>query len=321
MAIAKSEEFKPKTRSRLGNSERRRRLTALFILLPPAVLIFTLFVVIPIFGAGYLSLFKYKGYGPVVDFQGINNYVWLFTKQTLNSFFEPALRNTALLLATSIFIQLPLALICALLIYKNSRLNSLFRLIFFLPFVLSEIATGLIWVYMLDGRHGIFAPLYERFLGEPYFLMEDKVWSFAAVLLALVWKYFGYHMIIYIAGLQGVPQELIESAQIDGASNWQSILFVKIPLISYAIKLSLFFAILGSFQAFDLIIGLYGRSPPEEGQTLATFIYEWGLSRRQRYGIASAASIILFTISIVVGFSYQYLVMGDQSMFRRKNRS
>ena len=318
MALTSSDRPEQKKQRRKANIEDRRRWSAVLILLPPAVLVFTVFVVLPIFGAGYLSLFKYKGYGPVVDFQGVSNYVWLFTKQTLNSFFEPALRNTALLLAVSLFVQLPLALACALLIYKESRINSVYRLIFFLPFVLSEIATGLIWVYMLDGRHGIFAPLYERFLGGPYFLMEDKTWSFAAVLLALVWKYFGYHMIIYIAGLQGVPRELVESAEIDGASNWQAVLHVKIPLISYAIKLSLFFAILGSFQAFDLIIGLYGRSPPEEGQTLATFIYEWGLSRRQRYGIASAASIILFTISIVVGFGYQYLVMGEQSMFRRK---
>ena len=318
MALTSSDQPKQKKQRRRSNVEDRRRWSAVLILLPPAVLIFTVFVVLPIFGAGYLSFFKYKGYGPVVDFQGVSNYVWLFTKQTLNSFFEPALRNTALLLAVSLFVQLPLALACALLIYKESRINSVYRLIFFLPFVLSEIATGLIWVYMLDGRHGIFAPLYERFLGGPYFLMEDKTWSFAAVLLALVWKYFGYHMIIYIAGLQGVPRELVESAEIDGASNWQAVLHVKIPLISYAIKLSLFFAILGSFQAFDLIIGLYGRSPPEEGQTLATFIYEWGLSRRQRYGIASAASIILFTISVVVGFGYQFLVMGEQSMFRRK---
>ena len=318
MAITSSDQPKPIQQRRRGLADSRRRWSAVLILLLPAVLIFTLFVVLPIFGAGYLSFFKYKGYGPVVDFQGVSNYVWLFTKQTLNSFFEPALRNTALLLAVSLFVQLPLALVCALLIYRESRINSVYRLIFFLPFVLSEIATGLIWVYMLDGRYGIFAPLYEAFLGGPYFLMEDKTWSFAAVLLALVWKYFGYHMIIYIAGLQGVPKELIESAEIDGASNWQAVLYVKIPLISYAIKLSLFFAILGSFQAFDLIIGLYGRSPPEEGQTLATFIYEWGLSRRQRYGIASAASIILFTISIVVGFTYQYVVMGEQSMFRRK---
>ena len=299
------------------NAASRGRWTAVLILLPPALLVFTVFVVLPILGAGYLSLFTYKGYGPLVDFQGIDNYVWLFTKRTLNSFFQPAIWNTGLLLATSLFVQLPLALVCALLIYKSSRINAVFRLIFFLPFVLSEIATGLIWVYMLDGRNGLLAPLFAKFMDEPYFLLDDRTWSFAAVLMALVWKYFGYHMIIYIAGLQGVPQELIESAQIDGASSWQSVLYIKIPLISFAIKLSLFFAILGSFQVFDLIIGLYGRSPPESAQTLATFIYEWGLSRRQRYGIASAASIILFTISVVVGFAYQYFVMGEQSMFRR----
>ncbi|MEZ4607153.1 MAG: sugar ABC transporter permease [Deinococcales bacterium] len=305
----------PKSQRKLN---RRQRLNAVLIMLPPAVLIFTIFVILPIFGAGSLSLYTYKGYGPLTDFNGLNNYIWMFTKRTLNVFFEPALRNTALILATSLFIQLPLALTCALLIYKESFRNSIFRLIFFLPFVLSEIATGLIWIYMLDGRNGAVAPLFNAWLGKPYFILEDKTWSFAAVLLVLVWKFFGYHMILYIAGLQGVPQELIESASIDGASPWQNTIYIKIPLISYALKISLFFAILGSFQVFDLIIGLYGPSPPEHGQTLATFIYEWGLSRRQRYGIASAASIILFAISIIVGFAYQYFVMGDQSVFRRR---
>lgn len=321
MAIAPSDTGAGKRSRRPVRPGRRRMLTAVLILLPPAVLIFTVFVVLPILGAGYMSLFTYRGYGPLVDFKGFANYTALFTLRTLNAFFEPALRNTALLLATSLFVQLPLALVCALLIYKESRVNSVFRLILFLPFVLSEIASGLIWVYMLDGRSGVLAPLFERVLGGPYFLLEDRTWSFAAVLLVLVWKYFGYHMIIYIAGLQGVPKELIESAEIDGASNWQAILHVKIPLISYALKLSLFFAILGSFQVFDLIIGLFGSGPPQNDQTLATFIYEWGLSRRQRYGVASAASIILFTISIVVGFTYQFLVMGEQSMFRRRRNT
>lgn len=303
-------------RIRNKSAKRRFPLAALLTLLLPAVLIFTVFVILPVFSAGYISLFKYKGYGPLTDFQGVTNYIWLFTKRTLNAFFEPALRNTALMLAASIFIQLPLALVCALLIYKESFVNSVFRLIFFLPFVLSEIATGLIWIYMLDGRNGVLAP----FLDRPYFILEDDTWAFTAVLLVLVWKYFGYHMMLYIAGLQGVPKELLESAEIDGASQFQNVLYIQIPLISYAIKLSLFFAILGSFQAFDLIIGLFGSSPPEGVQTLATFIYEWGLSRRQSYGIASAASIILFVISIVVGFTYQYFVMGDQSIFRRNKQ-
>ncbi len=300
---------------------RINRLSAILILLPPAVLLFTVFVILPVFGAGLVSLYKYRGYGPLIEFNGLNNYIWIFTKRTFNAFFEPALRNTALLLATSVFLQLPLALLCALMLYKESFINNLFRLIIFLPFILSEIASGLIWTFMLDGRDGVLAPVYQKFLGAPYFILADKTWGFAALLLVLIWKYFGYHMIIYIAGLQAVPKELLESAQIDGASNLQSILYIKIPLISYAIKISLFFAILGSFQVFDLIIGLFGASPPEAFQTFATFIYEWGLSRRQQYGIASAASIILFLICIVTGFAYQYFVMGDQSVFRRSKRA
>lgn len=305
--------------SKQVSTERQRRYVSIFILLLPAILIFTLFVIIPVIGAGYMSLFRYRGYGPLVDFVGVDNYINIFTRRTFNAFFRPALINTVLLLVTSLFLQLPLALLCALMLYKESFINSVFRLILFLPFILSEIASGLIWVFILDGRNGVLAPLFERFMGGPYFILADRNWGFAAVLIVLIWKYFGYHMIIYIAGLQSVPKELLESAQIDGASNLQSIFYIKIPLISHALKLSVFFALLGSLQVFDLIIGLFGASPPENAQTFATFIYEWGLSRRQQYGVAAAASIMLFVICMVVGFTYQYLVMGEQSMFRRKD--
>lgn len=320
MATVSSNRTKATSAGRFAG-ERFGRYSSLLFLLLPAVLIFTIFVVLPVLGAGYMGFFKYKGYGPLVDFVGVDNYINIVTKRTFNAFFEPALRNTALLLATSLFLQLPLALLCALMLYKESIVNSVFRLILFLPFILSEIATGLIWTFMLDGRDGVLAPLFLQLLGKPYFILGDKTWSFAAVLLVLIWKYFGYHMIIYIAGLQGVPKELLESAEIDGASNLQSIFYIKIPLISHALKLSVFFALLGSLQVFDLIIGLFGASPPETAQTFATFIYEWGLSRRQQYGIASAASVMLFAICIVVGFAYQYFVMGEQSMFRRRERT
>lgn len=320
MATVSSKQATSKPTQRF-TSERFGRYSSLLILLLPALLVFTILVVLPVLGAGYMSFFKYRGYGPLDDFVGVSNYVNIVTKRTFNAFFEPALRNTALLLATSLFLQLPLALLCALMLYKESFINNVFRLILFLPFILSEIATGLIWKFMLDGHNGVLAPLYMQVLGEPYFILADKTWGFAAALLVLIWKYFGYHMIIYIAGLQGVPKELLESAEIDGASYLQSIFYIKIPLISHALKLSIFFALLGSLQVFDLIIGLFGASPPETAQTFATFIYEWGLSRRQQYGIASAASVMLFALCMIVGFAYQYFVMGEQSMFRRKTRT
>ena len=126
-------EEKPQATLHSNASSRSGRLSALLILLPPALLIFTLFVIFPVILAGVTSLYKYRGYGPLADFNGLNNYIWIFTKRTLNAFFEPALRNTALLLATSIFLQLPLALLCALMLYKESFINSIYRLILFLP--------------------------------------------------------------------------------------------------------------------------------------------------------------------------------------------
>ena len=136
MATVSSKQTKAKSVGGFASTERFGRYSSLLILLLPAVLVFTVFVILPVLGAGYMGFFKYKGYGPLIDFVGVDNYINIVTKRTFNAFFEPALRNTALLLAASLFLQLPLALLCALMLYKESLVNSVFRLILFLPFIL-----------------------------------------------------------------------------------------------------------------------------------------------------------------------------------------
>jgi raffinose/stachyose/melibiose transport system permease protein len=145
---------------------------------------------------------------------------------------------------------------------------------------------------------------------DNYFVLGDKEWAFAAILVVIVWKYFGFHMMIFIAALQGVPDDVIEAARIDGANKWQTTLLVKIPLIKHAIILSLFFSILGALQIFDLIIPLTNGGPSHSSHSIVSYLYTFGISR-MRIGFGSAVGVILFIACVVFAFGYKHIFMKE----------
>ncbi|ESX90838.1 sugar ABC transporter permease [Mesorhizobium sp. LSHC412B00] len=272
----------------------------MLLMLPPALVLFTLFVASPLIDAAYYSLFKWDGYGVPTDFVGFDNF-----RQALgHAVFWQALRNTLVVLAVSIFIQLPIALGLALLVYEKTPANTLFRLIFFLPFILAEIASGLIWSFVFDGNTGIAAALFRALGMEPVFILADRHWAFAAITLVVVWKYFGFHMMIYVAALQGVPKELLEAARLEGAGRWQVVRYVQVPMIASAIGVSAFFAIVGSLQLFDVVIPLTNGGPSNSSHTVVTYLYSFGLTRT-RIGFGSAVGVMLFVAAVGIAVLYQ----------------
>jgi raffinose/stachyose/melibiose transport system permease protein len=132
-----------------------------------------------------------------------------------------------------------------------------------------------------------------------------------AILIVIVWKYFGFHMMLFIAALQGVDRSLVEAARIDGASRWQVLRFVVIPLLYPTIRLSIFFAVLGSFQLFDLVMPLTRGGPADSSQTMVSFLYTFGVMR-MRVGFGSAVGVIVFVICVAFAFSYQRWVLRDE---------
>jgi raffinose/stachyose/melibiose transport system permease protein len=122
-------------------------------------------------------------------------------------------------------------------------------------------------------------------------------------MVVIVWKYFGFHMMIYIAGLQSIPHEVIEAARLDGVKRGQIIRHIKIPMIWSSIVVSMFFAIVGSLQLFDIIIPLTNGGPNNSTHTIVTFLYQFGV-RRLQYGFGGAVSVILFVMC--VGFTIVY---------------
>lgn len=276
------------------------RLPAILLMLPPALILFTLFVILPLLDAGYYSVFKWNGYGTPSDFVGLQNYAQVLQ----HPIFYRSLLNTAIILLVSLAVQIPFALGLALLIYRKTPTNTVFRMIFFVPFILAEIASGLIWSFVFDGKVGLAAGLF-RYLGmDPVFILADQNWAFLAITIVVVWKYFGFHMMIYIAALQGVPEELVEAAKIEGAGRAAIARHVLIPQIQPALVVSGFFAVVGALQLFDVVMPLTGGGPSNSTHTIVSYLYNFGLVRL-RIGYGSAVGVLLFFAAVIVAVLYQ----------------
>ncbi len=289
-----------RARARRNVSYSRKTLLALAILVIPSFVVFGTFFVLPVIDAARFSFFDWTGYGPMTDFVGMKNYLAVFHNRF---FFSYAVRNSLLIVAVSLLVQLPLALWVSLALAERGWGVNLLRLLFFVPYMLAEVAAGLIWRFMYDGDYGL-VPVVGHLIGAdlPY-VLASKVWVMPAIMLVVVWKYFGFHMMIYIAGLQAIPSEVIEAARIDGVSRAKITWHIKIPMIVPSIVVSVFFSILGALQLFDIIIPLTKGGPSNTSHTIVTFLYQFGILRL-RLGFGSAVSMILFVMC--VGFAIIY---------------
>ena len=279
---------------------------AIIVFLPPAVLLFTVFVAMPMLEASWYSLFNWNGYGRPERFLGLKNYGYLIGNQT----FLRALINNSLVIAVSLLVQLPLALGVALMVAGRLKGAVWFRMIFFLPYVLADVAAGLIWRFMFDGDFGLVAAMTSLLGMQPIYLLASKDWAFSAVLIVILWKYFGFHMMLYVAGLQGIDKSLLEAAEIDGASPLQRFWHIILPLLGPMIRLSIFFSVIGALQLFDVIVPLTGGGPFETTNTMVSFLYYFGITR-MRVGFGSAVGVVLFLICITFAFGYKRRFMRD----------
>jgi raffinose/stachyose/melibiose transport system permease protein len=285
-----------------------RAATVVFFLLP-AALIYGLFVLYPIVQAAFYSLYRWKGLGPLQDYVGLQNFRQILTDEV----FRQALGHNLIIMVLSLGIQLPLALGIALLVGRKMRGRAFFRTVFFLPFVLSEVITGVVWSFILRAQSGLLNSVLDAivpgftprgWLGNPDIVLY--------VLFAVItWKYFGFHMILYLAGLQSIPAELEEAALIDGATPARVIRDVTIPLLLPTIRLTIFLSALGSLQFFDLIYIMTDGGPVNASETMATYMYDFGF-RRFSLGYGAAVSLVIFAICFLFSLAYQRTVMNRE---------
>ncbi len=276
---------------------------ALFLL--PAVILFALFLIYPIFRSAYYSLFNWNGLGPATKFVGLNNFKLILTDQV----FLKAIGNCIIIVVLSLAVQLPLALILAIMVGRDLPGRAFFRSIFFMPYVISEVITAIIWISMFspDPENGFINALLilipgvhaQNFLGDINQVM-------ACVFLVLTWKYFGLHMLLDMAGLQNIPRELEEAAMIDGANRWQSVWYVTVPLLSTTIRTSVYLSVLGSLTQFNLVWIMTKGGPVNASEMMATYMYRYGFIRFQ-LGYGSAVALVLLLFCLIFSVAYLWL--------------
>jgi len=282
----------------------RKKFWVLVLFLPPALLLFTTLVVLPMGEAAWYSFYRWNGYGLPTEWIGWRNYEQMFR----HGAFQQALINNAWVIVASIGVQVPLALWLATMLVKKIAGAVVFRLLFFMPFILADVAAGLIWSFVYEGDYGLAGGI-AKFLGvQAPFLLDDPNTAMSAVLAVIVWKYFGFHMMLFIAGLQAIDRDLLEAADIDGATRWQKFRYVTLPMLASTVRLSAFFAIVGSLQMFDMIMPLTGGGPANATQTMVTYLYNFGVARMQ-VGFGSAVGVVLFVICVVMAFGYKRIFM------------
>ncbi|CAL8979320.1 Melibiose/raffinose/stachyose import permease protein MelD [Propionicimonas sp. T2.31MG-18] len=293
-------------RSDRARADWRKRFE-IAILAGPAIAIFLAFVIFPVFMAAYYGFFKWKGFGAPTNFVGFQNYVTIFTDQN----FLDALAHNGFILVMSLVMQGPAAVAFALLLNQNIRGRSLIRVLIFVPYVISEVIVGTGWSLMLQYQGALNDLLHNLGLG---FLASDwiadpnvAIWT---LMVIISWKYIGFAVILMLAGMQGIPDELYEAAAIDGASYWQIQRWITLPLLGPTIRVWAFLSIIGSLQLFDLVYIIWGQYVASTAgtSTMATYMVREG-RLAGNYGYGNAVAVVIFVISLVIALTYQRFVL------------
>ena len=283
----------------------------IFLFLLPGLVLFTLLVLLPILIAGYLSFFRWNGLGGLPE-PGSDRFIGLENFQRLLSdeLFLGDVRRMLIIVVLSLVIQLPMSLGLALLLNQKMRGRAIYRTIFFAPYVLSEVITGVLFTMVFSPEHGLVNSVLSAIglEGAAAEWLADPDTVLYSVFAVITWKYFGFHMILYLAGRQGIPNELLEAAAIDGANAWRQFWHVTLPLLGPTIRMSVFLSIIGTIQLFDLVWVLTRGGPVHASETMAVTMYIFGFERNQ-FGYASAISVAMFLISLVFALAYQRWVM------------
>jgi len=279
------------------------------LLTGPALIVFVGFVIIPIIYAAYVGFFKWNGYGPLSG-ATLYNYKRLLT----DPFFWKAVSHNFEIAALSLLVQGPLALVMALLLNRKMKGRGWLRVLLFVPYVIAEATVGVGWRLFL-GSSGAQSGAINDFLTHiglgglaQYWL--DKGTSLWVLLFICTWKYIGFAVILFLAGMQGIPEELPEAAAVDGASYWRTQWHITIPLLGPTIRIWAFLSIIGSLQLFDLVNVIWGfKNARLMGvDTMATYMFREGRDA-QLFGYGNAVAAIMFLITLIVALLYQRFIL------------
>ena len=273
---------------------------AFFLLIFPAAFLFIFYVIIPLFVAFGYSLTNYQGLGEKT-FIGLRNYKVLLG----NRYFRIALINVGQIMVFSILFSIPLSFVVAMLVNRSFKGSTFFKTVFFTPGVISGIIAGLMWTFIFDPYIGVLNSIF-RAVGLDFLALDwiggRYLTPFSASIVS-TWQGLGFNMLLFISGLNMIPGEIYEAAEVDGANRRQRIWLITIPNLKETFKMMMVLQITGSLKTFETVYMLTGGGPSHVSETLVSLMYnQTFISHKYGYGMAMAVVEFLIAITLSVIF-------------------
>ena len=278
------------------------RYLSAYLMLSPAIILLIIFVIIPIGLGFYLSFHRWDGFNDPV-YIGIRNYIRLAQRDDI---FVKAVTNTIIFAISVVLVKNVLGLFLALLVNLKLRGIIFFRTALFLPVTLSFVVIGILWSWIYNPSFGLLNATLELIgldsLIRPW--LSDPSTALGSIIAVDIWKWTGFHMVLYLAGLQAIPRDLYEVAIIDGASAWQRLLRITLPLLAPVTFINVLLSLNGAFvRNFDLVYVMTRGGPNNATEVVMTHLVTQAF-RFGKLGYASAMGFVLFAIVGVIGAVY-----------------
>jgi raffinose/stachyose/melibiose transport system permease protein len=269
-----------------------------FLMLAPALLVYSVYLVYPLFYSIFYSFSDYNGVAKPKYVGGAN-----YRTMWHDTIFWSSLRNTMVILGIAVVILVPLAFLLAVLLSSDIKGAGLLRALVFAPAIVAPILIGLIWVFILDPNVG----LINGFLASlgftgPQWIGGTSLTPFA-VAMVYVWQMVGFILTIFYAGLRMLPRDVIEASELDGASKWQQLRYVTVPMLQETFGICTVLVITGVFKIFELVYVLTGGGPVHLSDVLVSYMY-YVTFRLQSYGYGMSLAVIVCVLGVIVSLGY-----------------
>lgn len=283
---------------------RQQKSAYLFIL--PSMLILTVFVFVPLAASFVISLTDMNIFMKDVSFRGLANFVRIFQDSRVRN----ATLNSLYFTVLEVPLQVGVALLLMMYLSKNNRYTKLLRSVYYIPFVCSMTAVGIVWSMLLDPNMGYVAYVLKRFGLTTVAFLKDPNWAMPTVIVVTAWKGFGYTLTLLAAAVLNISASLYEAAEMDGASGWKKFIHITIPGIWPTISFCIVTATISAMQMFDQAYVMTQGGPLNRTETVVQYIYDRGFQTAPYdLGYASAISVYLFCIVAGITFVLRRFVL------------
>lgn len=286
---------------------RRRGKTIIFVFLAPAILFYTVFFVYPAADAFRVSTWRWKG----VSFENVEHVGLANFREALNDkWVKLAFTNNILIMIGGGALLLALALFLAVVLTREGfRGASFFKTIIFSPYAISSVGIALLWGFIYDPRFGLLNEFLRAIgleaLAKPWMARRETAWP--ALILVIVWSAVGFFMMLFIAGIQGIPSDYYGAARVDGANEWQLFRHVTIPLLREVLTIAIVYWMIAALRVFGIIWAMTRGGPAHVTQTVTTYFYHlslYGESRIFRMGYGTSIAVLLFLVILILSIVY-----------------